>query len=198
LKGNLRKIGSSHIHLVEEIAQGENPHAALHLPDGIRVKRAYERLVFGLEKKEGVPPFSYLLHSPGTYTLGAIGRSVSLVEVRRPSVYDLGRSRWTAHCDAEKIAYPLLLRSPRAGDRFVPLGMAGRKKLKDLFIDLKIPVEHRGAIPVLLTGNRVIWVGGIRMDDRFKVTGSTDRILQITLSRPCPEDDWAGATTPAG
>ena len=76
----------------------------------------------------------------------------------------------TAVFDADRVTYPLTLRNIRKGDRFIPLGMKGHKKLKNFFIDSKIPVGERRTIPILLTGNDIMWVCGFRMDDRFKVT----------------------------
>jgi len=74
-----------------------------------------------------------------------------------------------------------MLRNFRPGDRFVPLGMKGHKKLKDFFVDMKIPSDVRARIPLLAQGDQLIWVCGLRMDDRFKVTSSTRRVLRASL-----------------
>jgi tRNA(Ile)-lysidine synthase len=77
----------------------------------------------------------------------------------------------------------LLLRSWQDGDSFVPLGMAGNKKLSDFFVDEKIPVDQKRRIPVLATDDgTVIWVCGLRIDDRFRITGATQRALRLELS----------------
>ena len=57
--------------------------------------------------------------------------------------------------------------------------MKGEKKLKDFFIDLKIPLQQRDKIPILVSGKRIVWVVGYRIDDRFKVDEHTNRILRI-------------------
>jgi len=74
-----------------------------------------------------------------------------------------------------------MLRNFRPGDRFVPLGMTGHKKLKSFFIDMKIPSHVRACIPILTQGNEPIWICGLRIDDRFKVTSRTQRVLKITF-----------------
>lgn len=62
----------------------------------------------------------------------------------------------------------LTIRSRKNGDKFYPVGMSGRKKLKDLFIDLKIPKEERDSIPIITNVDEILWIGGIRGDRRFE------------------------------
>jgi tRNA(Ile)-lysidine synthase len=88
---------------------------------------------------------------------------------------------WTAYLDAEKLQYPLILRTFKPGDRFVPLGMNGQKKIKDFFIDLKIPSEMRASTPILVSQDTPVWVCGHRIDDRFKVTSETRKILKVAI-----------------
>jgi tRNA(Ile)-lysidine synthase len=59
--------------------------------------------------------------------------------------------------------------------------MTGHKKIKDFFIDFKIPVESRPLIPLLVSGDRPVWMGGYRIDDRYKVTSKTRRVLEVSL-----------------
>ena len=92
-------------------------------------------------------------------------------------------SPWTALLDGDRISYPLELRSFRKGDTFVPLGMSGHKKLKDFFIDLKISSRERALVPILASRDHIIWVCGLRVDDRYKVTPETKRIVKVILSR---------------
>src|SRR5690606_1804553 len=72
--------------------------------------------------------------------------------------------------DFDKLTFPLKLRKWKAGDAFQPLGMKGKKKLSDFMIDEKIPLNLKERIFVLLSDNKVVWVVGHRMDDRFKIT----------------------------
>lgn len=66
---------------------------------------------------------------------------------------------------------PLRLRAWRAGDRFRPLGLRGRKKLQDFFVDAKIPREARARVPLLVAGDRIAWVVGHRIADEFRWRG---------------------------
>jgi tRNA(Ile)-lysidine synthase len=87
-----------------------------------------------------------------------------------------------ASIDAGLLQYPLTLRAWQQGDHFYPLGMKTRKKLSDFFIDQKVPLHQKNAIPVLVNGNGdIIWVGGYRPDDRYKVTGNTKKVTIFEL-----------------
>lgn len=84
--------------------------------------------------------------------------------------------------DAEKLVYPLTIRSWKEGDYFYPLGMKGRKKLSDFFISEKIPVHQKGKIPILVNSNDdIIWVGGYRPDERYKVSAYTKKVIIFEL-----------------
>lgn len=81
--------------------------------------------------------------------------------------------------DAHKLNMPLKWRSWEPGDWFIPLGMKGKKKLSDFMIDEKIPVNLKRKISVLLSRRDIVWVVGHRMDERFKITDSTKRIIRV-------------------
>ncbi len=84
--------------------------------------------------------------------------------------------------DMDKIHFPLTIRSWRFGDWFIPLGMKGKKKLSDFFVDQKISRVEKDSILVMqdATG-KIMWVVGYRIDDRFKITGKTTKVFQIEI-----------------
>ncbi len=85
---------------------------------------------------------------------------------------------------AEKLAYPLLLRTVQPADRFQPLGMAHTKKISDLVIDKKIPLHLKKNIFLLISAGQIVWVVGLHMDARFALpTPSPKNILYVQL---CP------------
>jgi tRNA(Ile)-lysidine synthase len=81
--------------------------------------------------------------------------------------------------DADRTGKELYVRGWEDGDRFVPLGLGGRKKLQDFFVDAKVLRDRRGSVPLVVAGDQIAWVVGFRMDERFKVTDSTRRILRV-------------------
>lgn len=85
-----------------------------------------------------------------------------------------------AWVDASAASGPLQVRSWRPADRMVPLGMASHKKVSDLLTDGKVPSYRRRSIPIITSGGKIVWVCGVRLDDRFKVTPRTRRVLQFS------------------
>ncbi|MHC1685542.1 MAG: tRNA lysidine(34) synthetase TilS [Clostridiaceae bacterium] len=77
----------------------------------------------------------------------------------------------------------LLLRNRQNGDSFIPLGMKGKKKLKDFYIDIKMPKEERDHTPILTIGDKIAWIVGVRTSEEFKVDKNTKNILMIKIER---------------
>jgi tRNA(Ile)-lysidine synthase len=86
----------------------------------------------------------------------------------------------TALIDADSLAYPLTLRRWQEGDRFVPIGMTGSKKVSDYLVDAKVSVPEKQRQFVLVNGDgEIVWLVGRRLDDRFKITPRTENVLKI-------------------
>jgi tRNA(Ile)-lysidine synthase len=183
--GSLRRIGSRHINAILQLASGDKPQARVNLPKGVVVKRVYNELVFTSYKDAGVEDFCYTIGGPGRFQLEAIGCSVLIEERKTVNLSTLEASPRTAFLNADRLAYPLLIRNFRPGDRFVPLGMTGHRKIKDFFIDMKIPSETRRRIPLLIYRDTPIWVCGFRIDHRFRVTARTKKMLKVGLIDNC-------------
>ncbi|RWY49217.1 tRNA lysidine(34) synthetase TilS [Mucilaginibacter gilvus] len=84
--------------------------------------------------------------------------------------------------DAEKLTYPLTLRAWQQGDYFYPLGMKTRQKLSDFFIHQKVPLHKKSEVPVLVNANGdIIWLGGYRPDERYKVDKNTKKVTIFEL-----------------
>ncbi|MCZ4225466.1 tRNA lysidine(34) synthetase TilS [Pedobacter rhodius] len=84
--------------------------------------------------------------------------------------------------DAGVLQFPLIVRSWQNGDKFIPLGMEGFKKLSDFFIDEKVPLHLKTNIPILVNGNgEIIWIAGMRQDNRYKLTKSTKKVAIFEL-----------------
>jgi len=178
---NLRRIDQRHIQSIYNLARGNKPQGMINLPKGLIVKRSYEKLSFGCRPEQTPQDFQYSLEGPGTVYLEQIDRSINVTELEGHEDFSVDASNHTAYLDANKAQYPLLVRNFHPGDRFVPLGMKGRKKIKDFFTDLKIPSEMRAIIPILISRDIPVWICGHRIDERFKVATDTIKILKVTI-----------------
>ncbi|WP_140937449.1 tRNA lysidine(34) synthetase TilS [Sphingobacterium lumbrici] len=85
-----------------------------------------------------------------------------------------------AQIDYNRLIFPLKVRPWQEGDVFYPLGMRGKKKLSDYFVDRKISLFDKKAIPIWVNGNGdIIWISGYRLDDRYKITDNTQKVLTL-------------------
>jgi tRNA(Ile)-lysidine synthase len=117
-----------------------------------------------------------------------IGKEVVIEEISRDDRLaglagstGFNEARHTALLDRRNLQFPLKMRNFRPGDRFQPLGVKGTQKLKEFFIDHKIPRFERPNIPLLVAGEVIAWVVGYRIDERVKVTEETERVLRVEV-----------------
>lgn len=105
-----------------------------------------------------------------------------LFNLKKTASTTITREPNRACLDLAKLRFPILWRKWKSGDSFVPLGMKQRKKVSDLLIDTKVSLSGKSDVTVVESGGEIVWVAGHRIDDRFKVTPETKRVLEITIS----------------
>jgi tRNA(Ile)-lysidine synthase len=103
------------------------------------------------------------------------------IEKKSASNFKIRKERNYACLDFEKLQFPLLIRKWQQGDYFQPLGMTGFKKVSDFFIDEKIPLHEKENTWLLCSGEKIVWIMGQRIDNRFKITPKTKNILKIEI-----------------
>ena len=181
VKGNLRRIEVGHIKAIMDLANSVKPQGATNLPENLVVKKIYERLRFSLGAESETADFSHYIKKGGRFQIPESDQAISLEEISKKDFLQSSHSPGEAFLDLDRIQWPLRLRNFRAGDRFIPLGLNGFKKVKDIFIDEKIPSEQRRKIPILESRNDIVWVCGIRIDNRYRVTERTKKILRCKI-----------------
>jgi tRNA(Ile)-lysidine synthase len=93
--------------------------------------------------------------------------------------FTIPKNAETACLDSDKLQFPLEIRPWQAGDYFYPLGMEQRKKISDFLIDIKTPLNLKKQIFVLTSQGEIVWVIGYRIDNRFKLSDKTSKVLII-------------------
>jgi tRNA(Ile)-lysidine synthase len=90
-------------------------------------------------------------------------------------------ARKIACLDADKVRFPLQLRKWKEGDWFCPLGMNKKKLISDFLIDQKVPLNLKKDVYLLTSNGSIVWVMGMRIDDRFKVTDKTEKVVLLKI-----------------
>ena len=85
------------------------------------------------------------------------------------------------YLDIEKLKFPLTIRNWEEGDSFRPLGMKGKKKVSDFLIDSKVSVVDKQSVQVLLQEREIVWLVGHRVSDNYCISGSTKKVLIISV-----------------
>jgi len=104
-----------------------------------------------------------------------------VIHMDAKSYSDFATDEWVVALDADRVIGKLTVRNRTTGDRFIPLGMKGHKKIKDFFIDEKVPVAKRDTIWLICDDEKIVWVHGMRIHDHCKITKDTKNIMIISL-----------------
>jgi tRNA(Ile)-lysidine synthase len=104
-------------------------------------------------------------------------------EVKDMASFKLPRDKHIACLDADKVIRPLTIRKWKSGDKFIPLGMKGKKNVSDYLTDRKFSVYQKDNQYVVCSGETIVWLVDERIDNRFRVTDETERILIIQIKK---------------
>ncbi len=174
---SLRGISFTHVEDIMTLIRRGSSGDRLFLPRGIRVIRGYSLLVITSEKAGRIgeyelkPPAEIAIKGTGTVIRALVGNAKG----------DSGDGRSSVLLDAAGMKFPLRIRPRTAGDFFFPLGFGKRKKLQDFFVDAKVPRDERDMVPIVFSGDDIVWVAGYRADDRFKIHDGTEMFLRLDI-----------------
>ena len=166
-----------HLEALDRLALEGGPSAGLDLPGGLQARRGYDSLAIG-PRAEAAPAArpEVPLKTPGKTVHPELG--IVLQALARRSPVRAG-DRLATLLDADRLGEGAVLRARREGDRFHPAGAPGGRKLKEYFIDRKVPREERDRVPLLAVGGEVAWVVGHQASEKFKARPDSKRLISL-------------------
>ena len=134
-------------------------------------------LLLSLNKESDIPSVAFHVQDQ-TIDFGEHHFKISIWD--KNDFNGIDKDPWVGQFDFDKIRIPLRVRNWQEGDRFQPLGLLGHhQKLQDLFNNLQIDRESKKKIPIFTSADKIFWVAGCRIDERFKLSDDTNQILEI-------------------
>ena len=173
----LRGLDFKHIEEIIGLIKKGKPGDRLCLPGSIKAVKKYSTFLITAKSIGRLEPAA--IECPGSVRINGTDAVItaSLLE-NDPGGAD---GRRIAVLDAGKTGLKLTVRGRKDGDYFYPSGFAHRKKLQDFLVDEKVPRDDRDIIPIVLSGDDIVWVAGIRADDRFIAREGTRQFLVLAL-----------------
>ncbi|WP_343531274.1 tRNA lysidine(34) synthetase TilS [Pedobacter sp.] len=157
--------------------------SSLHKQSGTSFYSSMHQLIIDREKLL-ISPLNqtcdevFYLHTKGEVSIGFDQR----IKLRFAEESIFNGDKNVAHVDANLLVFPLVIRYRQDGDKFIPLGMKSQKKLSNFLVDEKVPLPQKAKVPLLINGNgEMIWVAGLRQDERYKVRTTTKKVAIFEL-----------------
>jgi len=180
LKGDLARITGSHLKQIDDLVCSARVNGVLSLPGGVTVRRSYQTLRFVLPGEEPeAGHWEIIIAGPGRYRLPGGGDLTVRLTAPPATWATVPASR--AYFDPFSTPFPWTLRTFRPGDRFRPFGMSGTRKVKEFFIDNKVPATLRRRIPLLFGKGELLWIGGFRISEAARIHPGAGVVAEVDI-----------------
>ena len=181
LKGNTVNIEMKHIDCAINLINSGKTGKKINLTEGFTIEISYDNFIIN-KTVEIVSEFEYNIVLNRLNCIKEINKTIyaETADIKEiPEINNKDKDIIIIDCDMVKGS--LTARNRRPGDSMIPCGMKGSKKIKDIFIDLKVPKEERESRLIIADDENVIWLEGYRINDKYKVTDKTEKILKISM-----------------
>lgn len=154
------------VEMIDRLALEGGPSASLSLPGETEARRTYDGICFGPKKEPRRKSEDMVLLSlPGRTVHPSLNVSIEAIPANQ--FRGKGDGKTIVFVNAKSLRNKAVLRTRREGDRFHPLGAPGEKKLKDFFIDRKVPLQERDFTPLVAIGKEIVWTVGQAVSEKF-------------------------------
>ncbi|TCK87856.1 tRNA(Ile)-lysidine synthase [Natranaerovirga hydrolytica] len=177
-----KNIEAAHINQIIQLAHKE-VSKQINLPNSIVVKKNYSTLDFFIDENNSMNKMAieYGIKIPSKVHIMEGNKTIITKILKNEKDITMTKKPYTKCFDYDKIENTLCVRTRKSGDFIKLKGLNGRKKLKDFFIDEKIPKETRDQILLIADEKNILWIIGYRSSDEYKVTKQTKNILMIEI-----------------
>ena len=182
LVGSLKGFEFRNIQAVLDLL-GKTTGAAVILPKNIKAYISYDKLILRINTEREHYKYYLELENDKDNMAEFLDCNIKLTTVDASSIKDMKKDIYKVYIDKDKVKQKLVLRNRLEGDVFSPIGLKGSKKLKDYFIDEKIPKEERDSIYLIADGKEIVWVIGRRLSEKYKITEYTKEAIMINIIR---------------
>jgi tRNA(Ile)-lysidine synthase len=185
-----RDMTQRHYEGILQLAERNVTVRKMELPGRFVVCREYGNLIFGPSQSRSVgqaPPYGdehVTLNVPGQTRFGEYLIEATILEAEDAGLEQFveGKTSCVERFDLDRIKLPLIVRSRRPGDRFVPLGLTSEKKLGKFLTAQRVPHRVRNQALVVAGAEKIIWVWPVRMSELAKVAADTRAVLQLQIT----------------
>ncbi|HYG56971.1 MAG TPA: tRNA lysidine(34) synthetase TilS [Symbiobacteriaceae bacterium] len=169
-------LGLPAVDQVLDAASRREGSQSLHLPHGLQVTVEYGICRFHRTAGPSPIPEAWPVSLTGATALGELGLQVDALPAGNPA------GPFEAAFDLDRLPGPLSIRFRQEGDRIWPTGMEGSKKLQDLLVDAKVPRRLRDRIPLLVSGDEILWIIGHRLDRRYLAGPASRNVVLFRIT----------------
>jgi tRNA(Ile)-lysidine synthase len=191
LRASLRDIDFVHIEDAVELLQRATTGDRATLPQNLILEVSYDAFTISPRDQLSRPDWPLLpegitslaMAVPGTTQLPESQWLLEATPLAKVAIDPRKADGWTAYLDADTLPAPLLMRIRSSADRFHPHGMTAPVRLKDWLIGVKVPRAIRDRLPLIVSGDQIVWVPGFRLGQPFIVTEATRRIIKLVFRK---------------
>ncbi len=176
----LKKYGFNKDTIYDIVTSFEKQPGKMFHGSGYSLVKDRDCLILYPEKKNEPRESTHISDKPEHYCLPCITLKTEVFDVTSDLTFP--KKEQFAYLDFDKLQFPLKLRPWQKGDTFQPLGMHGKKKVSDFLIDKKVSIDKKKKVYVLCSGEKIVWVAGYRIDERFKIDKSSKKCFFIKFA----------------